>query len=68
MGTKNNFDFIFLDFYDIIDEDMLLVIKDYVEVGKSKLRENGEIIGWFDPYTPEEFVAPFFELFGEILL
>lgn len=66
--TKDIFDFIFLDFYDIIDEDTLPIIKDYVEVSRSKLREGGEIVGWFDPYTAEEFVNEFFELFGEVLL
>jgi spermidine synthase len=68
VSTKDSFDFIFLDFYDIIDEDTLPEIRDYVEVGKSKLRDGGEIMGWFDPYTAEEFVSEFFELFGEVLL
>ncbi|MHA2010555.1 MAG: spermine/spermidine synthase domain-containing protein [Promethearchaeota archaeon] len=68
VSTDDAFDFIFLDFYDIIDEDTLPIIKDYVEVGKSKLKEGGEIVGWFDPYTAEEFVNEFFELFGEVLL
>jgi len=67
-GTKETFDFIFLDFYDCIDEDVLPQIKDCVEVGRSKLNKDGLIMGWFDPYTPEEFVEEFFELFGEVLL
>ena len=68
VSTKDSFDFIFLDFYDVIDEDILPDIRDFVEVGMSKLREGGEIMGWFDPYTAEEFVTEFFELFGEVLL
>lgn len=62
--TEETFDFIFLDFYDVIDEETLPEISDHVEIGKSKLNEGGEIVGWFDPYTPEEFVDEFFRLFN----
>lgn len=64
--TDKTFDFIFLDFYDVIDEETLPEIKDHVEVGKDKLNPGGEIMGWFDPFTPEEFVYKFFDLFKEI--
>jgi spermidine synthase len=63
--TEEKFDFIFLDFYDVIDEETLIDIADHVEVGKSKLNKGGEIVGWFDPYTPEEFVDEFFKLFTD---
>ena len=64
MSTKNTYDFIFLDFYDVIDEDTIEDIKDYTKLAKTILRPGGEIVGWFDIYTPEEFVEPFFKLFG----
>ncbi len=61
--TENEYDFIFLDFYDRIDEDTLPSIHDMVNNCKRILRPNGRIMAWFDPYTPEEFVGPFYALF-----
>lgn len=61
--TNKKYDFIFMDFYHFIDEDGLPVIKEYVEASKRILRKGGKIIGWFDIYTPEEFVEPFHKLF-----
>jgi hypothetical protein len=63
LSTENTYDFIFLDFYDRIDEDTLEDIKDHVNIAKTILRPGGEIVGWFDIFTPEEFVEEFFELF-----
>lgn len=57
------YDYIFLDFYSHIDEDTLPVISDMVNASKRVLKDGGQIQGWFDPYTPEEFVDPFFDLF-----
>jgi len=50
LQTEETFDFIFLDFYDIIDEDTLPAI---------------EIVGWWDIYTPDEFTTKFFEIFED---
>ncbi len=61
--TDDKYDFIFLDFYDRIDEDTIPEIKDMVYNGKKILRSNRKIAGWFDPYTPDEFVEEFFGLF-----
>lgn len=63
--TKRKFDFIFLDFYSVIDEETLPVINDFVIASKKVLKENGVIMGWFDQYTPEEFVKPFYKLFDQ---
>lgn len=61
--TNKKFDFIFLDFYDIIDEDTIPKIKDMVKGCKRLLNEDSTIMGWFDPYTPEEFVDCFYNIF-----
>jgi hypothetical protein len=61
--TKRKFDFIFLDFYAVIDEETLPIIKDFSEAAKKCLKPDGEIVGWFDTYTPEIFVEQFFNLF-----
>ncbi|KKM84747.1 hypothetical protein LCGC14_1296150, partial [marine sediment metagenome] len=67
--TNEKFDFIFLDFYDIIDEDTLEDIRVYVELSKRILNDGGEIVGWYDIYTPDDFANKFFKLFnkGEIV-
>lgn len=61
--TSEKFDFIFLDFYDRIDEDTLPTIEDVVRGAKRVLKPKGRIMGWFDPYTPKEFAEEFFEVF-----
>lgn len=61
--SNNKFDFIFLDFYDRIDEDTIPAIKDMVRGCKRLLNKDGVIVGWFDPYTPEEFVDCFYNIF-----
>lgn len=65
-NTKRKFDFIFMDFYDRIDEDTLPEIKDMVDGCKRSgiLADGGEIMGWFDPYTPDEFVKEFNDIFS----
>ena len=61
--TKRRFDFIFIDCYDVIDEDSFPLIEDMVNASKRILKENGTIVGWFDKATPEEFVELFCDLF-----
>jgi spermidine synthase len=64
ISTDKKYDFIFMDFYHFIDEDGLPIIEEYVEVCKKRiLKEKGKIVGWFDLYTPEEFIEPFYDLF-----
>ncbi|KKL54682.1 hypothetical protein LCGC14_2262980 [marine sediment metagenome] len=68
LQTNEKFDFIFLDFYDIIDEDTLEDIRVYVELSKRKLNNGGEVVGWYDIYTPDDLADEFFKLFkGEAL-
>lgn len=62
-STNKRYDFIFLDFYSIIDEDTLPLIADMVRAAKRILKDNGEVEGWWDEQTPEEFVKPFYDLF-----
>jgi len=63
LTTDEKFDFIFLDFWNVVDEDTLPDIKVYVELSRRVLKPNGEVLGWFDPYTPEEFVSEFERIF-----
>jgi len=61
--TKNTYDFIFIDCYSEISEDTLPIIQDMVQAGKNILKPGGTIMGWFDPYTPDDFVDRFYNLF-----
>ena len=63
--TEETFDFVFLDFYSLIDEDTLPEIALAVRLAESKLNREGKIVAWFDPFTPEEFAISFFSLFEE---
>jgi len=62
-STKFRYDFIFLDFYDRIDEETLPIIKDMVAGCKRVLRPGGKIVGWLDPHTPGKFESEFMEIF-----
>jgi len=57
------FDFIFMDHYDLIDEDTLDTIQLDVKLAKEHLLPGGIIIGWFDPSTPSDLAEKFFDLF-----
>jgi len=61
-ATNKKFDFIFVDCYDLIDEETLPMIADYSNACKKVLRTGGEAMGWFDKATPEEFVEEFYSL------
>lgn len=60
--SSNTFDFIFFDFYNVIDEDTLLEIEDYARVAKQKLTKSGKVSGWFDIYA-EEYEKEFYSIF-----
>lgn len=49
--TNQRYDFVFVDFYDRIDEDTLPQITDMVKACKRLLTPNGKIMGWLDKYT-----------------
>jgi len=61
--TKRMYDFIFLDFYDVIDEDTLPLIADMVAACNRILKRNGRMIGWLDKHTPGDHAAIFMSLF-----
>ena len=61
--TKRMFDFIFLDFYDVIDEETLPVIADMVTACNRILKNSGHMIGWLDKHTPGDHAAVFMSLF-----
>jgi len=62
--TDRLFDFVFIDCYDVIDEDSLPMIADYAVAADKVLKEGGEMMAWWDKETPEQFVEPFFDLFN----
>jgi hypothetical protein len=61
--TDSKFDFIFLDFYSLIDEDTIEELKVYVSTSRRILNEGGTIHAWLDIYTPDEFKEEFLKLF-----
>jgi hypothetical protein len=61
--TKSMFDFIFLDFYDVIDEDSLPVIADMAVACERILKRGGKMVGWLDKHTPGDHAAIFMSLF-----
>lgn len=63
LQTDNKYDFIFFDHYSIIDEDTLEILSTYINAAKRILSENGIMLAWFDPYTPEEDAEVFFNMF-----
>lgn len=65
--TEECFDFIFMDFYSLIDEDTLKEIEIYMNliVSKKIIKTGGEVVAWFDPYTPEKDAETFKRYFIE---
>ena len=61
--TKKMYDFIFLDFYDVIDEETLPIIADMVVACDRILKRGGKMIGWLDKHTNGEHAAIFMSLF-----
>ena len=61
--TKRFYDFIFLDFYDVIDEDTLPMIADMAAACERILKRGGRMIGWLDKHTPGDHAALFMTLF-----
>ena len=54
---NKKFDFTFLDFYDIIDEDTLPEIIRYIKMARQLKRSSESIVmPWLDIYTPYEFI------------
>lgn len=63
--TKQKFDFVFIDCYSVIDEDTLPMIADMSIAAKTILNDDGNVMGWFDKATPEEFVNIFYNIFKQ---
>lgn len=61
--TKRLYDFIFLDFYSIIDEDTIPEITDMTQACRKLLKSDGSIVGWFDKSTPDDLAEEFFKIF-----
>jgi hypothetical protein len=62
LQTEEKYDFIFFDYYSIIDEETLELLDTYVKVARKTLANGGTILGWFDPFTPEEDANIFFDI------
>ena len=61
--TKRMYDFVFTDFYSVIDEDTMPMIADMVQACRRLLKSDGEIVGWLDKHTPEDITKQFSKLF-----
>lgn len=64
--TSRLYDFIFIDCYDVIDEDTIPLIADMINANSRILKPNGAMIGWLDKHTPEPYASAFMELFQQI--
>lgn len=62
--TSKTFDFIFVDCYDVIDEDTLPLIADMANACSRLLRRGGKMVGWLDKHTPEEYALSFEQIFS----
>ncbi len=68
LQTDEKYDFIFFDYYSIIDEETLEILDIYVKAARKTLADGGTILGWFDPYTPEEDADKFFDILKRTVL
>jgi len=57
------YDYIFMDFYSIINEDTLPEISDMFWECRSVVKYKGIIDGWLDKYTPTIFLTEFNKIF-----
>ena len=60
--TDEKYDFIFFDYYSIIDEETLEILDIYIKAARKTLVDGGVILAWFDPFTPEEDANRFFDI------
>lgn len=63
--TRQRYDFIFIDCYDVIDEDTLPFIADMVIACSKTLKSDGKMMGWLDKSTPENFISIFQQMFDQ---
>ena len=57
---NKKFDFIFLDFYSVIDEETLPEIVEYSKMSlKLRKSKDSVVMGWWDIHTPDEFKMSF---------
>ena len=62
--TKDKYDFIFMDFWQHIDDDTLPAIADMAKAAKKVLEYDGKIIGWLDPHTTKDNIEYFEKIFN----
>ena len=65
--TDEKYDFIFFDYYSIIDEDTLELLDIYAKAARKILTDDGILLAWFDPYTPKEHADKFFEILKRVV-
>lgn len=61
--TKHKYDFIFMDFWQHIDDDTLPAISDMAKAAFRVLAEGGKVIGWLDPHTTLHNIVEFNKVF-----
>lgn len=62
--TRDRYNFIFMDHYSLLDEETLPEIEKLVKACESLLLPAAKIFGWWDKFTPEEFVLWFNRIFN----
>lgn len=63
--TRQRYDFIFIDCYDLVDDDTLPFIADMIIACSKTLNLDGKMMGWLDKSTPENFVEVFHKMFNQ---
>jgi spermidine synthase len=66
ISTDRKFDFVFIDFYYLIDEDTVEEIVGYINLCERVLRKNGEVVVWVDPFSDEELIRQISEAVNEV--
>lgn len=57
------YDFVFLNFYKIVDENTLPEIEDMIRAAKTIC--DGPVFGWFDQYASSEDILEYFKLYNK---
>jgi hypothetical protein len=64
--TARIFDFIFINFYDLINEKSLIEIEKCIKLCKQRTKNNALIMGWYDINTSKSDKKKFEVLFSEV--
>jgi spermidine synthase len=66
ISTERRFDFIFLDFYIFMDDEVIEEIIDYIKLCSKVLKKYGEIVTWIDHTTDDELIRKILGALDEV--